>query len=179
VDRPGDQNRRAAHGDAVAPPENLPTNNFLVAIHGGFCSGFHPERGFFAVGAELWSIVFDIEPDLAMSSCGVLAAGCAAKAGCGEAKDQPPLDEAAKTRLRAQSRKWLQGNIADGAKREKKHARDFSSFAIKELYLSVLHSCFISCVRYPAPLSKLPEVERKAWEGLWDGYDEDRSVEAK
>ena len=42
-----------------------------------------------------------------------------------------------------------------------------------------MHSHFFSCVRYPAALSKLPEAERKAWEALWDGYDEDRSLEAK
>ena len=38
--------------------------NYLYELHGvGFPNQF-PNRRFFAVGAELWSLVFDIEPDL-------------------------------------------------------------------------------------------------------------------
>jgi hypothetical protein len=46
-------------------PRIYHTNYYLIELHGGFFSSFHPQRGLFALGAELWSIVFDIEPEIA------------------------------------------------------------------------------------------------------------------
>ena len=72
-----------------------------------------------AASARLWSEAFQSQPKLAgdMQVQNPYNAACAAAlTGCGQGKDDPPLDDAAKTRWRKQAMDWLASDLATWSK---------------------------------------------------------------
>src|SRR5262249_52761870 len=61
------------------------------------------------VSARFYEEAFAAQPDLAHTPTGhrYAAAAAAALAGCGQGKDDPPLDEATRARWRAKAQDWL------------------------------------------------------------------------
>jgi serine/threonine protein kinase/cytochrome c-type biogenesis protein CcmH/NrfG len=165
--------------------------SYLQSLQGNFSlPGQFPNRRLYAVAGDLWQLAFELDPNVYLQTPfiptlmpGVRAAICAAKTGCGEAKDQPPIDEAAKAELRAKSLKLLKDLIASyEVEREEKKPDDepkrddviiVKSHVIRDISLTVLYGPEeFGCVRYSAALAKLPEAERKAWEAFWTEFEE-------
>ena len=69
--------------------------------------------------ARLWTEAFQAQPKLTedMQAQNRYNAACAAAlAGCGQGKDDPPLDDAAKARWRKQAIDWLKADLAAWSK---------------------------------------------------------------
>ena len=73
------------------------------------------DKALHAAAAKLWADALDADPKLAedrQAQNRYNAACAAALAGCGQGKDVPALDDAAKAKLREQARGWLQAELA-------------------------------------------------------------------
>jgi serine/threonine-protein kinase len=122
-----------------------------------------------AAAAKLWAEALDADPKLASDRRAQhrYNAACAAVlAAAGQGKDNLPLDETEKRRLRQQARGWLQGELTawrkvlDTAKPEQrasvvqtlKHWQEDPDLAI---------------IRDPDALARLTDAERRAWQSLW------------
>jgi hypothetical protein len=99
---------------------------------------------------------------------GVLSA---ARAGCGEGKDDAAPTEAERTQFREQARLWFQDELAVWKRRfaagpasAKMHVRDLVEVARKN---TVSLRGFID----PARVAKLPETEQAAWRAIWAEVD--------
>ena len=94
------------------------------------------------------------------------AACAAALAGCGEGKDDPPPDEAARAQLRGQALAWLKGELVawsrtlDGDKPE-------ARAGVRQVLEHWKVDSDLAGVRDKAGLAKLPEAERGNWQALW------------
>jgi hypothetical protein len=92
-------------------------------------------------------------------------AACAAvRAGCGPTRDDPPLDDAARARWRAQALQWLQDHLRVHLERDRAVLGEMLTFWRRERDLSA--------VRDEAAIARLPEAERAAWRALWAEVDE-------
>ncbi len=94
-------------------------------------------------------------------------AACAASlAGCGQGKDDPKPDEAAKAKLRAQALDWLKAELA---------AWKTLATTNKEVVAKTLdhwkQDTDLAGVRDASALEKLPEPERKDWQAFWAEVD--------
>ena len=72
-------------------------------------------KGLQGASARFWAEAFQAEPKLAddMQAHHRYNAACAAAlAGCGRSKDEPPLDDASRTRWRRQALEWLEADLA-------------------------------------------------------------------
>ena len=73
------------------------------------------DKALHAAAAKLWADALDADPKLAedrQAQHRYNAACAAALAGCGQGKDDPAPDDAAKAKLREQARAWLQAELA-------------------------------------------------------------------
>jgi serine/threonine-protein kinase len=125
-----------------------------------------------ATAVRFWAEVLAADPKLGddRQTYHRYNAGCAAAlAGGGQGKDDPPPDEVARAKLRAQALDWLRADRAawakalDGAPQERDHAA-----------LVLRHwqrDPDLAGVRDPEGLAKLPEIERMAWRDLWTDVD--------
>ena len=98
------------------------------------------------------------------------AACAAALAGSGQGKDDPPLDDAAKTRWRKQAIDWLKADLAAWSKildSGPPQARQ----AISQTLQHWKADTDLVGLRDPAALAKLPENEQKACRALWAEVD--------
>jgi hypothetical protein len=99
------------------------------------------------------------------------AACAAALAGAGQGKDQPPLDEDAKRRLRLKATAWLQADLDAWTT-----ILDRGSADLKARLVPVLRhwkeDSDLAGVRDEVELAKLPEAERSACRNLWADVDE-------
>ena len=76
---------------------------------------FASSRSLHAAAARFWSLALAGNPKMGddrRASPRYDAARAAALAGCGQGKDEPPPDDAAKAKLRAQSLEWLNTELA-------------------------------------------------------------------
>ncbi len=95
------------------------------------------------------------------------AARAAALAAAGQNKDQPPLDDAAKAKLRRQALGWLKAELAAWGK--------LLDSAPPEVIVPTLSQwrkdADLAGIRDKEALAKLPAAEQKDWQALWAEVD--------
>jgi tetratricopeptide (TPR) repeat protein len=122
-----------------------------------------------AAAARFWAEAIDADPKLAddlRAQHRYDAACAAALAGCGQGRDDPPPDDAARARLRGQALDWLRADLALRAKQ-----LDTDAAAARTALAHWKDDPDLSGVRDPAALAALPESERDAWRALWAEVD--------
>jgi hypothetical protein len=104
----------------------------------------------------------------------------AAFAGCGQGKDQPALDEAAKARWRKQAVEWLKADLAFWTKQIGTGPAKQRPF-VAETLGKWKAARDLAGIREQAALAKLPKQERIACRALWAEVDAllKKSQEAK
>jgi serine/threonine-protein kinase len=123
--------------------------------------------------ARFWSQAFQAQPKLAddMQVQHRYNAACAAAlAGCGQGKDEPPLDEPAKARWRKQAVDWLQADLKAWAKILEggpPQARPGISMTLQHWKTDPN----LAGLRDQASLKKLPRDEQDACGTLWKDVD--------
>jgi tetratricopeptide (TPR) repeat protein len=131
------------------------------------------ERKLHGSSARLWAEAFRAEPRLTddMQAQHRYNAACAAAlAGCGQGKDDPPLDEATKARWRKQVLDWLKADVSAWSKilsSGPPSARE----SIPETLQHWKADADLAGLRDAAALAKLPEAEQKACRALWADVD--------
>jgi Flp pilus assembly protein TadD len=126
-------------------------------------------RGFHATSARLWAESLGLQPTLSSDSTGRLryaAARCAVLACCGQGKEEPPPDEAAKSGFRRQAREWLAADLAVWSKilaTGSPRVRSTVQHAIQAWKIDTA----LADVRAPDVLAKLPAAEQAEWRKLW------------
>jgi serine/threonine-protein kinase len=122
-----------------------------------------------AAAARFWGEAVKSDPRLAddrQAQHRYNASCAAALAATGAGKDEPPLDDAARARLRAQAMEWLQAELAAWVK-----AFDAAPTQIKAMIAPTLEHWKVDAdlagIRDPEPLSKLAVADQKSWQTLW------------
>jgi tetratricopeptide (TPR) repeat protein len=118
----------------------------------------------FAFAARLWSEALAKDPNLAddpLAQHRYHAACAAALAAAGQGKDEPPLADAAKAKLRAQALGWLKAELSDWSKVQPPRL-----FVARKLWHWQQDS-ILAGIRDQAALAKLPPEERKAFTEFW------------
>jgi serine/threonine-protein kinase len=95
-----------------------------------------------------------------------IAACAAALAGAGQGKDDPPPDEAARSRFRTQARDWLRADLGL-ISRQLDTGNPQDRAAVVEALKHWKHDPDLAGIRDAEALSRIPETERKAWQALW------------
>ncbi len=138
----------------------------------GFAQLFYDKK-LHAGSARLWSEAFQAQPKLAddMQVQNRYNAACAAAlAGSGQGKDDPPLDDAAKTRWRKQAIDWLKADLAAWSKTldtGPPQARQ----AISQTLQHWKADTDLAGIREPAALAKLPADEQTTCRAIWSRVD--------
>jgi Flp pilus assembly protein TadD len=120
--------------------------------------------------ARFWSQAFQAQPKLAddVQVPNRYNAACAAAlAGCGQGKDEPAPDEAAKARWRKQATDWLKADLVAWSKildSGPPQARQ----AISQTLQHWKADSDLAGLRDEAGLAKLPADEQEAYHALWD-----------
>jgi tetratricopeptide (TPR) repeat protein len=131
------------------------------------------EKTLHGSSARLWAETFQAQPKLAedMQAQHRFNAACAAAlAGCGQTKDDPPLDDAARARWRKQAIDWLKADLAAWTKILEggtPQARQAVSKALQHWKADP----DLAGLRDPSALGKHPEYEQKACRALWADVD--------
>jgi tetratricopeptide (TPR) repeat protein len=131
------------------------------------------ERKLHGASARFWVEAFQAQPKLAddMQVQNRYNAACAAVlAGCGQGKDEPPLDEAARTRWRKQAIHWLSADLVFWSKQLKKGPPQVHQFAA-QTFQHWKADPDLAGIREQAALAKLPSEEQKACQSLWVEVD--------
>jgi tetratricopeptide (TPR) repeat protein len=131
------------------------------------------DKGLHATAARLWGEALASNPRLGddRGAQHRYNAACAASlAGCGQGKDDPPLDEAARAALRKQALGWLEAELSAW-----KRVAMAVAPGNKELVAGTLAhwkgDSDLSGIRGAVALAKLPEAERAAFGQLWADVD--------
>ncbi len=127
----------------------------------------------FATSAQLWDELFSAEPRLAIepSSGNRYTAACAAaRAACGESKESPPPDGAAREQLRRKAREWLEAELAAVTESMEKGTPRERSSGLSRLGRWLVASQ-LDGVRDQAKLLVLSETERRDWKAFWIKVD--------
>jgi tetratricopeptide (TPR) repeat protein len=127
----------------------------------------------YAAAAHLWSLGLAAPAKTADNRndhCRYDAARCAVLAGCGNGRDDPPPDDAAKAKLRSQALEWLTAEL-----RSWSHALDRRPAGQRKAVPRVLKHWKtepeLAGVRDADALAKLPNSEQQAWRTLWSDVD--------
>jgi serine/threonine-protein kinase len=131
------------------------------------------QRGAHAPAARLYAQALAADPKLADDRAAqhrYNAACVAALAGCGQGRDDPPLDEAARADLRKQALGWLRAELAAWV-RTLDAADPTSRAGVARTLQHWKKDSDLAGVRDPEALARLPEVERKEWPSLWADVD--------
>ncbi len=127
------------------------------------------EKALHATSARLYAEALANDPKLAddrQAGHRYNAACAAALAGCGQGKDDPPPNDAAKTKLRQQAFDWLQSELAAWAK-----VLATGPAGLKANIAPTLKhwkaDADLAGIRDEKELAKLPEPERAALKQLW------------
>ncbi len=118
----------------------------------------------FSGSAQLFANAFRTDPKLAedMKIQNRYNAACAAAlAGCGQGKDEPPLDEAAKAHWRKQAIDWLKADLAFWSKQVEASPQQARA-AVAQTLQHWKADTDLAGIREGTALAKLPEDERKA-----------------
>src|SRR5262249_49728163 len=127
------------------------------------------ERGFYLAAARLFGEALAADPGLGdnrENQPRYNAACSAALAAAGRAKDGASLDEAARSRLRAQALEALRGGLGPWALLV--GARPGARPLEVKWMRHWLGDTDLTGVRDPDALAKLPPGEQAAWKALWD-----------
>ena len=122
------------------------------------------DKALHATAAKLWGDALDADPKLAedrQAQHRYNAACAAALAGCGQGKDEKPLDDASKAKLREQARGWLQAELDAWTKLLESGpaaARPFVAQTLKHWQ----EDSDLAGVREAKALKTLPGAEREA-----------------
>jgi hypothetical protein len=123
--------------------------------------------------ARLWAEALRTQPQIVEDPRAghrykaVCAAGLA---GSGQGKDDPPLDDATKTRWRKQAINWLKADQRVWSRLRDSGPRQARPFIIKTLQSWKADPDLVS-LRDPAALAKLPREEPDACRALWSEVD--------
>jgi Flp pilus assembly protein TadD len=129
-------------------------------------------RGLYAASAHLYEEVIEARPDLVSdpkSSHRYNAACAAALAGSGRAKDDPPPDETARTRLRRQALSWLRADLAAWSRRLE--GKPKAGLEVRQTLGLWKVDPDLAGLRDEADLARLPHDERPGCRALWSGVD--------
>jgi eukaryotic-like serine/threonine-protein kinase len=131
------------------------------------------DKGLQGASARLWAEAFQADPKLANDLGAHLRydASCAAAlAGCGQAKDEPPLDDACRTRWRRQALEWLAADLAAWS-RVMESGSPRSRQAITQKLLDWKADPDLAGLRDRDALARIPDDEQKAWLAFWSQVD--------
>jgi tetratricopeptide (TPR) repeat protein len=131
------------------------------------------DKALHAASAKLWAEALDVDPKLAedrQTQIRYNAACAAALAGCGQGKDNPPLDDSAKEKLREQARAWLQLELAVWTRFVESGPPQAKAFIAQTLQ-HWREDTDLAGVREPRSLETLPKAEREPWRALWAGVE--------
>ena len=121
------------------------------------------------LSARLFTEVLKADPKLAddrQARHRYNAACAAALAGCGQARDDPLPDEAARADLRKQALDWLRAELAAWGR--VLDTRDPQALAgVERALRHWKEDSDLAGVRDPTALARFPEPERKEWRALW------------
>jgi serine/threonine-protein kinase len=154
---------------AVLKGEARPRNDAERAALVQLCK----DQGRYAAAARLLGDALAADPTLGddrRNSLRYNAACYAALAGCGQSRDDPPLDERARAALRRQALDWLKGERAAWASHLESGAPQARATVIKTLK-RWQQDADLTGVREDESLARLPDEERKAWRDLWSDVD--------
>ncbi len=132
-------------------------------------AAFCHAKKLYGASVRFWSDALQGEPKLAddMQFQNRYNAACAAAmAGCGEGKDDPPLDDTAKARWRKQAIEWLKADLAAWSKILESGAPQARQ-AVSQMLLHWKSDTDLGGIRDPAALGKLPADEQIACHNLW------------
>jgi serine/threonine-protein kinase len=141
----------------------------LLAARLGICEF----QGLHGASARLYSEAFAAEPKPAQSvpeGTHYYAARAAALAGCGQGKDGDKLDDKARALWRWQALQWLRqdlswwGTVLDNANAQ-------TNAQVRQWLQKWQTDGDLACVRSRDAIPRLPDEERKQWEGLWSDVD--------
>jgi tetratricopeptide (TPR) repeat protein len=127
-----------------------------------------------AIAVRLYEDAFAAQPDLAddlRAGHRFAAARCAALAGTGQGRDDPPPDTAARARLRAQALAWLRADLAASASYLNVWGDQVAHGDARTRLDRWRADPGLAVVRAPEALDRLPEAERGAWRAFWVGVD--------
>ncbi len=166
---------------AVLKGEQSPKDTAEKILYARMCRSL--ER--YAASIRFFEEAFAEDPILAESpDAGRLyAVGVAVMGGCGPGKDDPPLDQAGRSRLLRKALDWLRQELANG-KAILEIGSDLpppplTKYQTRADVLAGLRGKLqdwksrrdLSGVRSPEGLAKLPEAERADWQLLWAEVD--------
>jgi tetratricopeptide (TPR) repeat protein len=155
-----DQKLPAARAGKLKPADAIESLIFAQLCHAKMIYG--GAAGFGAEGHQA-------QPKLAddMQAQSRYNAACsAALAGCGQGKDDPPLDKPAKARWRKQAIEWLKGDLAAWSKALKSGLPPVRQ-SVAETLQHWKVDPDLAGLREPGKLAKLPQDEQKACRALW------------
>jgi tetratricopeptide (TPR) repeat protein len=123
-----------------------------------------------ALAARLWAEALEADPKVAGSrqpQHRYNAACAAALAASGQGIDDPPPDDAAQVKLRAQALGWLKAELATWTKFVESGPPQAKALIVQTLKHWVETDTDLASIRDAEALEKLPEEERQAWTALW------------
>jgi Tfp pilus assembly protein PilF len=130
-------------------------------------------RGLQGASARFWAEAFQADPKRADDLDAHLrydAACAAALAGCGQGKDEPPLDDASRTRWRRQALEWLDADLAAWSKALKNGPPPPRQIIAQKLQDWKVDPD-LAGLRDRGALARIPEEEQKACRALWARVD--------
>jgi tetratricopeptide (TPR) repeat protein len=122
-----------------------------------------------ALAARLWAEALDADPKLAddrQPRHRYNAACAAAIAGSGQGKDDPPPDDVAKAKLRAQALGWLTAELTTWTTLLETAKADQRAGIVQTLQ-HWQQDAELAGVREAKAIEALPESEREVWRALW------------
>jgi tetratricopeptide (TPR) repeat protein len=130
-------------------------------------------RKLYAAAARLYAEALFAEPRLTddrRAGRAYSAACCAALAGCGHGKDDPPPDDSTRAKLRGQALDWLRAELAAWSKLLDGGAPDASAL-VQQALAHWKADSDLAGLRGPTALANLAEDEQRACRALWSGVD--------
>jgi tetratricopeptide (TPR) repeat protein len=127
------------------------------------------DTGRHAAATRLYAGALEADPKLAddrQARHRYDAACAAALAGCGQGKDDPPPDPAARAGLRAQARDWLKAELAAWSKRIASGPPQSRPVIVRTLQ-HWKGDADLAGIRDETELKKLPEDEQRAFRARW------------
>jgi tetratricopeptide (TPR) repeat protein len=154
---------------AIFKGEDKPTDNAERLVFAMMCY----DRKHYCAGVRLWAEAFASDPKLGEdleAESRYNAACTAALAAAGQGIDDPPPDDAAKAKLRAQALDWLKAELTAWA-RVLESGPPQARAVVEETLKQWKQDTDFAGIRDVKELAKLPEDERKQWRALWADLD--------
>jgi hypothetical protein len=127
------------------------------------------DRKHYAFATQLWAAALANDPMLGgdrQAQHRLNAARAALLAAAGQARDEPPPNDAAKTKLRGLALDWLKAELSEWTSFHESVTPEHRS-AVWQTLLSWQHEGALAGIRDAAALDKLPAEEQKACNQFW------------